>query len=716
DRSAAVVAGRHPEPPAPHRAPGDPGRRLLRAATGALPAGRRWHPEGTVLVTGGTGALGRHVARWLAGSGARDLLLVSRSGPDAPGAAELAAELAALGARAEIARCDIADPDDLARLLAAIPAERPLTAVFHTAAVLDDGVIGSLTPDRLADVLRVKVGGALNLDSATAGLDLSAFVLFSSSSGVFGSPGHGNYAPGNAFLDALAEDRRARGLPATAVAWSGWADGGMASGTVGERLERHGVRLMDPDTAVTALQHALDHDDTTLVVTDIDWEVFGAELAKGRPRRLYAALPEARQAPAGARGTAPEPAPGERTGLAEQLAPLGDSDRRSALLTLVRAHIAYVLNHPSPDEVEPNRAFRELGFDSLTAVELRNALNAATGLRLPTSLVYDYPTPAALADHLGAALAPTGPPAATAPAAPDARRPDTDDDPIAIVGMACRFPGDVGTPEEFWRLLAAGTDAITPFPDDRDWDLDALYDPEPGRSGGISTRAGGFLTGFADFDPAFFTISPREAAAMDPQQRHLLEMSWETFERAGIEPGALRGSRTGVFAGTNYQDYSSRPLALDEDAGAHLGTGNSASVLSGRISYTFGLEGPAVTVDTACSSSLVALHLAVRSLRSGECDLALAGGVTVMSTPGLFLDFSRQRGLAADGRCKSFADAADGTGFSEGGGMLLVERLSDARRNGHRVLAVVRGSAVNQDGASNGLTAPNGPSQQRVIR
>ncbi|MGW3157640.1 type I polyketide synthase [Streptomyces sp. NPDC001089] len=715
DRFTAVLAGRDHEDQVAIRATGVLGRRLLRAATGALPTGRRWQPDGTILVTGGTGALGRHVARWLARSGARDLLLVSRSGPDAPGAAEFAAELAALGARADLARCDLADPDDLARLLAAIPDERPLTAVFHTAAVLDDGVIGSLTPERLADVLRVKVGGALNLDAATAGLDLSAFVLFSSSSGVFGSPGHGNYAPGNAYLDALAEDRRARGLPATAVAWSGWADGGMASGTVGERLERHGVRLMDPETAVTALQHALDHDDTTLVVTDIDWEVFGAELAKGRPRRLYAALPEARQALAGARGTAAEPAPGEGTGLAGQLARLGDTDRRAALLDLVRAHIAYVLNHPSPDEVEPTRAFRELGFDSLTAVELRNALNTATGLRLPTSLVYDYPTPAALADHLGAELAPAHSPAPAADTAPGARRADTDDDPIAIIGMACRFPGDVGTPEEFWRLLAAGTDAITPFPDDRDWDLDALHDPEAGHHG-VSTRAGGFLTGFADFDPAFFTISPREAAAMDPQQRHLLEMSWEAFERAGIEPRTLRGSRTGVFAGTNYQDYSSRPLALDEDAGAHLGTGNSASVLSGRISYTFGLEGPAVTVDTACSSSLVALHLAVRSLRSGESDLALAGGVTVMSTPGLFLDFSRQRGLAADGRCKSFADAADGTGFSEGGGMLLVERLSDARRNNHRVLAVVRGSAVNQDGASNGLTAPNGPSQQRVIR
>ncbi|MGA5164383.1 type I polyketide synthase [Streptomyces pseudogriseolus] len=720
DRLIAVLAGADHEDQIAVRPTGVLGRRLERAATGGLPGRRTWKPDGTVLVTGGTGALGRHVARWLARSGAAHLLLVSRSGPDAEGAAALREELASLGAHAELAACDIADRDALDSLLAGIPADRPLTAVFHTAAVLDDGVIGSLTPDRLAHVLRVKVGGALNLDAATAGLDLSAFVLFSSSSGVFGSPGHGNYAPGNAFLDALAEDRRARGLPATAVAWSGWADGGMASGNVGERLERHGVRLMDPAVAVTALQDALDHDDTALVVSDIDWEVFGAELDKGRPRRLYAAVPDLerlranRPAPGGAGDGAEPGETGE--GLLAQLAALSDADRRHALLHLVRAHIAYVLNHPSPDDVEPARAFRELGFDSLTSVELRNALGEATGMRLPATLVYDYPTPAALAEHLDEQLAPRQRPSASAPAATTVSRADTAEDPVVIVGMACRFPGDADTPEGFWRLLADGADVMGPFPDDRDWDLETLHDPEPGRAGHTSTLTGGFLAGFADFDPSVFAISPREALAMDPQQRLLLEMAWETFERAGIDPRSLRGSRTGVFAGTNYQDYTSRPIAPGDEVGAHLSNGTSAAVMSGRLSYTFGLEGPAVTVDTACSSSLVALHLAVRSLQAGECDLALAGGVTVMSTPGLFVDFSRQQGLAADGRCKAFADAADGTGFSEGGGLLLVERLSDARANGHPVLAVVKGSAVNQDGASNGLSAPNGPSQQRVIR
>ncbi len=707
-RLAGVLTAAQTEDQVAVRGSGVFAKRLVRASAPEATSADGWRPSGSVLVTGGTGALGGHVARWLARAGAEHLVLTSRSGMEAEGAAELTAELEALGARVTVAACDAADRDALAAVLDGIPREFPLTAVVHTAGVLDDGVVDALTVRRAAGVLRPKVDATRNLHELTAGMDLSAFVLFSSAAATLGGPGQGSYAAGNAYLDALALQRRADGLPATSIAWGAWAGGGLVTDEVGDQMSRSGILAMSPELAISALQQALDHDETFLAVADIDWTRLEAESADAP---LFRQLRSARSATTEKQPTAGSAAPG-RAELHHRLEAMPPEKREGALRDLVRAQAADVLAHDSADAVASDRAFRDLGFDSLTAVELRNRIGAATGLRLPVSLVFDYPTPTVLARFLNGEMFGTeeGGATETAPT-----RSDSLDEPIAIVAMSCRFPGGVRTPEQLWDVVNAGVDTISGFPDDRGWDLDGLYDPDPDKPGTTYARTGGFLDNVSDFDPDFFGISRREALAMDPQQRLLLETAWEAFERAGIDPAALRGSQAGVFIGSNYQDYSGRPISVPDGVQGYLGLGSASSVASGRLSYTFGFEGPAMTVDTACSSSLVALHLACQSLRQGECDMALAGGVTIMATPGTFVEFSAQRVLSPDGRCKAFSAEADGTGWSEGVGLLVVERLSDARRKGHQVLAVVRGSAINQDGASNGLTAPNGPAQQRVI-
>ncbi|WP_347280130.1 SDR family NAD(P)-dependent oxidoreductase [Frankia sp. CcI49] len=749
-------------------------RRLSRAPLGAV-APRRWRPRGTVLVTSGGGPLGPYLASWLFDHGADHVVLVGPHRADDPDLAPLhgrsqqsrparhprpaqhprpGQQQPQQPTRLTVATCDLADPDALAAVVGAHgTADEPIRSVVHAAALLGLRPLDDVTPGELAAVLATKAGAAQVLDELFDTDTLDAFVLFSSVTGVWGSADHAAYAAANAYLDALAQRRRARGLPATSIAWGLWqplrADGtapatdsvGVAPGgsdrygdsdsdsygagddPTARRQRARGLGFLDPDLALEAMGQALGHDETEVVVAEIDWSRFIPVFTSAGPRPLLDTLPEAREL-ADSRTEGGTTSAEEMPPLVRRLAALPAGERDRALVDEVRARAAAVLGHADAATVGAQRAFRDLGFDSLTSVDLRNRIGEVFGLRLPATLVFDYPTPAALAEFLGTELAASlgtstdtntvpGPTAAGAVAGLGA---PPEAEPVAIVAMACRLPGGVRSPEDLWRLVADGQDAITGFPTDRGWNLDDLYDPDPERPGTSYVRHGGFLADVAEFDAEFFGIGPREALAMDPQQRLLLEVSWEALERAGIDPASLHGTSGGVFVGTNVQDYGPRAMAAAEPMEGYIGIGNAASVMSGRISYALGLQGPAVTVDTACSSSLVALHQAVAALRQGECSLALAGAAVVMSSPLMYVEFSRQRALSPDGRCQAFGAGGDGTGLSEGVGILVLERLGDARRNGHPVLALVEGSAVNSDGASNGLSAPNGPAQQRVIR
>ena len=474
-------------------------------------------------------------------------------------------------------------------------------------------------------------------------------MLFSSLAAIWGSGAEPGYAAANAFLDALAEQRRSRGLAAASVAWGPWGGGGLTHPEAAGKLLRRGLPLLDPDLVVRALGEVLDAGVCVATVADVDWPRFTVPFTLRRPSPLIEGLPEVRRALADvAAADGGGPATGDGGGLlGVQLAGLSEAEQERVLVGLVRTEAAEVLGHSSVEAVAAGRAFSEMGFDSLTAVELRDRLGALTGLRLPATLLFDFPAPVAVAGFLRSRLA--GVPVPVPAAGPAGVR--VDGEPVAIVGMSCRFPGGVASPEDLWQLVASGTDAISGFPADRGWDLEGLYDPDPDHPGTTYVRGGGFVRDVAGFDAGLFGISPREALAMDPQQRLVLETCWEAVERAGLAPGSMRGSATGVFMGAAWSGYGE---GLDGEQAGHLVTGTAGSVLSGRVSYVLGLEGPAVTVDTACSSALVALHLACQAVRAGECDLALAGGVMVMVTPGVFLGFSRTMGLAADGRSKAF--------------------------------------------------------------
>jgi mycoketide-CoA synthase len=654
--------------------------------------------EEAVLITGGSGALAAELARHLVlRHGARQIVLCSRSGAGEA----LARELGDCGAHVQLARCDVSSRSELQALLDALTRERRLCAVFHAAGTTADATLLDQSPAHVQAVFSAKVRAAQLLDELTREHDLAAFVVYSSVSGLVGGAAQANYAAANAYLDALAAERRARGLPGLALDWGLWLTASGMGAALQEadlaRMAAGGLMPLQPMAALDLLDAALLQNEAQLAPLCLS-------------RQLQAADPE-RVAPllrALAKGKRPA-AVSSRAGLAKRLSHVAPEEALRIALELVRAAVGDVLRITT--SLDPDQTLKDLGLDSLMAVELRNQLSTSTGLRLPSTLLFDHPTPRALADFIVAKVSADVPRARAAE--PVTARAD---EPIAIVGMSCRFGGGINSPQRLWQLMAAGEDAMSDVPAHRGWDVSALLDSDGSKRGHASVLRAGFLHEAPDFDAAFFGISPREALAMDPQQRVLLETAWEALERAGIDPQQLRGTSTGVYVGLWANGYGASESAAPAEVEGLLATGTAASIASGRIAYCLGLEGPAVTVDSACSSSLVALHFASQALRQGDCALALAGGVSIMASPMTFVEFSRQGNLAPDGRCKAFSAEADGTAWGEGAGMLLLERLSDAQRNGHTVLALVRGSAVNQDGRSQGLTAPNGPAQERVVQ
>ena len=532
------------------------------------------------MITGGTGTLGGLVARHLvARHGVRHLLLCSRGG----GAEALQQELTAAGACVRVAACDVSDRGALSELLAGIDAEHPLTAVIHMAGVIDDGVFDAMGAERIDKVFAPKVDAAWHLHELTRERELAAFVLFSSTSGVLGAAGQANYAAANTFVDALAHHRCAQGLPACALAWGYWAQRSGMTGHLGAadmaRMQRAGMMELSSEEGLSLFDMALCRAAPLLVPARVDMRSLSA-VSESLPPLLQGLV----RTKSRAFGATP-------SGLKQRLAGLSAAERERLLLELVRSTTATVLS-ASIESIEPERPLHELGLDSLMAVELRNRLSAASGLRLPATLLFDYPTPRALARRLQDDLVGQLPqPVVASPSFV----PSAQDEPIAIIAMSCRYPGGADTPEELWDLLQRGGDAISDFPADRGWDVESLYDPDPAAQGKTYTRWGGFLHQAPEFDAGFFGISPREALAIDPQQRLLLETSWEALERAGIAPASLLGSSTGVFVGIIYNDYGTRVLRAPAGLEGYLGTGSAPSVASGRIAYTLGLQGPAIS-------------------------------------------------------------------------------------------------------------------------
>jgi acyl transferase domain-containing protein/NADPH:quinone reductase-like Zn-dependent oxidoreductase/acyl carrier protein len=689
--------------------------RLVRRVGRPIATPLALRDDATYLVTGGLGSVGLEIAGYLAAHGARHLVLTGRRAPSDAAQGRIDALRQQHGCEFLVVAADVADAHDVARLLATVRAELPpLAGIVHAAGEIGTTPLRTLDDAEVDRVFAGKVWGAWHLSEAALDLRLDFFLSTSSIASVWGGFGQTAYGAANAFLDGLAWRLREQGVPGLSANFGPWS-AGMADDEARARLAQRGVRTLSPADALAGMADLMAASSAQGavqgVVARIDWARF-LPLYQQAGRRSFLAelereVPESVSAPSLS-------GPAGKTRLVERLTNAPAQQRKKLLTDYLREAVAEVTRVDTA-EIREDAGFFDLGMDSLMAVELRRLIEQGVGKEIPATLAMDYPRLSDVADYLlGDVLGLSeqgSPKSGSRPASVVTGRTD---EPIAIVAVACRFPGAPDT-EAFWEVLSGGVDAIREVPDDR-FDIDEFYDPDPDTPGKIYSRFGGFLDGIDGFDPEFFGISPREAVWIDPQQRLMLETAWEGLERAGYSPGALRGSRSGIFVGVGANEYS-HLLSADsvEKLHPHFITGNALNAISGRVAFALGLEGPAVAVDTACSSSLVAVHQACQALHSGDCDLALAGGVNVLLSPVSTIAASRARMLSPVGRCKTFDASADGYVRSEGCGILVLKRLSDAVRDGDRVCAVIPGSAVNQDGASSGLTVPNGGAQQRLI-
>ncbi|WP_018602684.1 type I polyketide synthase [Mycobacterium sp. 155] len=679
-----------------------------------LPSGNplELRSDATYLVTGGLGSIGLEIAGYLASHGATHLVLTSRREPSDTAAQRIEGLRAQHGCDVRVVTADVADAHDVARLLAGVRTELPpLVGIIHAAGEIGTTALSELDSEsQQAELDRVfagKVWGAWYLSEAVADEKLDFFISTSSIASVWGGFGQTAYSAANAFLDGLAWRLREQGVAGVSVNFGPWS-AGMADAESRKRLEQRGIRTLSPADALAGLADVVASPSAQGVVARIDWARFLPLYQQAGRRAVLAELE--REVPTQVSVAQSGTASG-RTQLVERLASAPVQQRKKLLTDYLRDAVAEVTRVDS-SEIREDAGFFDLGMDSLMAVELRRRIEQGVGAEIPITLVMDYPRLSDVADYLlGDVL---GLSEQTKSAPQPASVTTSTDEPIAIVAVSCRFPG-APDPEAFWDLLSGGVDAIREIPEDR-FDIDEFYDPDPETAGKTYTRFGGFLDGIDGFDPEFFGISPREALWIEPQQRLMLETVWEGLERAGYSPAALRGSRTGIFAGVAANEYahllSSESIDKIEP---YFITGNALNAISGRVAFALGFEGPAMAVDTACSSALVAVHQACQALHSGDCDLALAGGVNVLLSPVTVVAASRARMLSPVGRCKTFDASADGYVRSEGCGILVLKRLSDAQRDGDRICAVIPSSAVNQDGASSGLTVPNGGAQQRLI-